>query len=81
MPLNQTLHGGGMTQQQVASALGIDRSRVGQIERRALRKMRRALLLDAHHEAMRIGEYFSTDTLDARAERSIVRQYQTRLEA
>lgn len=70
-----------VTHEQIASAWGVDRSYIGQLERSALRKLRAGL--EQHAEEAGCGsvaEYLSTDTMDVRVEQAVNKQYEERLQ-
>lgn len=69
------------TQAEVADLLGMERSHVGQIERRALRKLKQALLLEAHRMGSTIAACYDLDSRELRSERRWAAEFQLQVAA
>ncbi|MGD9635933.1 MAG: sigma factor-like helix-turn-helix DNA-binding protein [Pirellulales bacterium] len=71
---------GGLTQKQVGKMLGVTRSRVGQIERRALRKLRKAIVAEAEARGMTPVEWVR-ELLPSSPDRSEIQGWMRMLES
>ena len=69
------------TQAEVAAMLGMERSHVGQIERRALKKLRKALVEEAHRNGTTIAACYDLYSREVRGERRVTAEFWAAVEA